>query len=85
MAKNNNEKLSQAKMIKTLYTTLLGVPGTADQGFIGDVKDAIKGLKDSDEKLWKKHNGLSRRVWILIIALASSGIFGANQTGLLGG
>lgn len=83
MAKNN--EISQKKMIHTLYTAFLGVPGTADQGFIGEVKDAIKGLRDSDEKLWKKHNGLSRRVWILIIALSSSGIFGANQAGLWGG
>ncbi len=82
MAKNN--EITQKKMIQTLYTTLLGVPGTADQGFIGDVKDAIKGLRDSDEKLWKKHNGLSRRVWILIIALAASGV-GVNQLGLLPG
>lgn len=74
----NNEKLSQAKMIEKLYTTLLGIPGTADQGFIGDVKDAIKDLR-------VKHNRLSRRVWILIIALSGSGILGADQLGLLSG
>lgn len=78
---NNNDKLSQRDMIQALYTTLLGVKGTAEKGLVGDVKDAFKEIKE----LRDKHNGLSRRVWILICILSGSGILGANLSGLIGG
>ncbi len=81
MMANNNEKLSQKKMILELYTTLLGVKGTAEKGLVGDVKEAFDEIK----KLNNKHNKLSLRFWILVGVLSGSGILGANQVGLLGG
>ena len=78
---NNNEKLTQRVMIEKLYTTLLGVKGTAEKGLVGDVHDLATEIK----KLNDKHNGLSRRVWILIGALVGSGAIGANLSGLIGG
>lgn len=81
MSNDKNNKLSQKKMIWELYTTLLGVKGTAEKGLVGDVHDLAIEIKE----LRAKHNGLSRRVWILIGILSGSGILGANLSGLLGG
>lgn len=78
---NKNNNLSQRDMIKELYTTLLGVKGTAEKGLVGDVKDAF----DEIGKLRHKHNKLSRNFWILVGILSGSGIIGANFSGLIGG
>ena len=57
--------------VTTIKTVLLGVPDTEDTGVVGDVKN-----------LYKRHNKLSKVVWILIAFLAGSGVLGAGIWGL---
>lgn len=68
---------TQKEMISDIYTVLLGVPGTADQGLVGDVKELKKNVNN-------RIRTINKRLWGLIIALASSGIVGLNLSGVLG-
>ena len=64
-----------------LQTVLLGIPETADEGLIGDVRDIKLNVND----LHSKYRKLSNRLWILIGILVGSGAIGTGIYNLLGG
>jgi len=76
--KTQREMISDIHTNMTRLTTvMLGVPGTADEGLVGDVKE----LKTSVNHRIKTIN---KRLWALIIALSGSGIAGLNLSGIIG-
>ena len=65
----------QDKMHQTLTvisTVLLGVPDSENGGLVSSVK-----------YLRKDHESLKQRFWILVVALAASGVLGASILGAL--
>ena len=64
-----------------LQTVLLGIPDTADEGLIGEVKQ----IKLSVNDLTCRHRKLSNRFWILVGVLVGSGLIGTGIYNLTGG
>ena len=84
----NKNQLTQRQLIEKthdtvveLKTVLLGVPGTADKGVVGEIKQ----IKLNANSLNNRHNKLSRTVYILIGVLIGSGILGGGIYTLLNG
>ncbi len=58
--------------VTIIHTVLLGVPDSENGGLVSSVKN-----------LRKDHESLKQRFWILVVALAASGVLGASILGAL--
>lgn len=68
------------KTVTILSVTLLGTPGTADEGLVGEYKKLNSNLNDLNHR----HRRLSKTVWTLIGVLAGTGVIGTSLYNLLG-
>jgi len=77
----DNDKLLQEThdTVVELKTALLGIPGTDDKGLVGDFKEFRKNTNTDIDRLYRKHNRLSVRVWIFIILAISSGAISIGE------